>query len=239
MQAETFGTKPERRRSDTEIRFNWRGWLLVVGAALTLALVSWLTNITTMAQISGEADNFLAFRFTFSKLASSGVAWAGLAILCGWLVRGPLQAAAAGVLGSLLALFVHYGLGWMSGMFSSADLLDNNYWFVTGAIVGGPLGLIGAVARRFDNWGLMARMVVPVGAMLEPIVIGMFSPPAVLPWPERFSSVVCGILITGIGVVAGAVVLARAWIRKREPEEDVRTQEPITVAHIQSHSTHR
>ncbi len=208
VHVETLRTKSERRQSDIEIRFHWRGWVLVVVAALTLALVSWLTNITTLAQLSGEADNLLTFRFTVSKLANSGTACAGLAILCGWLIRRPVQAAAAGILGSLLALLAHYAMGWMSGMFDAADLSDNSYWFVTGTIVCGPLGLIGAVARRSDVWGLVARAVVPVGAFLEPLVIGMFFPPAMMNWPQRFSSVAGGILLMAFGVVSGVVFLA-------------------------------
>ncbi len=128
--------KVEQAETNAGFPFRWRGWALVVTAALALAVVSWLTNITTMAQISGEADGFLAFRFTFSKLVNSGTAWAGLAILCGWLVRRPLQAAAAGILGTLLALSAHYAMGWMSGMFDAADVSNNSYWFVTGVVAG-------------------------------------------------------------------------------------------------------
>lgn len=208
-------TGSERPYPAAEIRVHWRGWVLVVAAALVLAFVSWLTNITTVAQFSGQADDFLAFRYTFTMLANSGTAWAGLAILCGWLVRRPLQAAIAGVLGSLLSLTAHYCLGRLSGMFDSTIWAENSFWFVTSAIVCGPLGLIGAVARRVGVWGLLARMVVPVGAVLEPLVLGMFFPPAMLNWPQRFSSVACGIILTGIGAVSGAAILTTALGRTR------------------------
>ncbi len=198
----------EQPNSHAEIRVHWRGWTLVAAAALALAFASWLTNITSEAQVSGDADNFLAFRYTFSKLANSGTAWAGLAILCGWLVRRPLQAAAAGVLGSLLSLVAHYCLGRLSGIFDSTIWAENSFWFVASAIVCGPLGLLGAVARRFDIWGLVARMVVPLGAVLEPLVLRMFFPPAMLNWPQRFSSVASGIFLTGIGAACGAVIIA-------------------------------
>lgn len=198
-------------RGDT--RVHWRRWGAVVAAALALAVLSWLTNITSVAQMSGEANTFLAFRFTLSMLANSGTAWAGLAILCGWLVRRPLQAALAGIFASLLSLTAHYALGRLSGMFDASIWDENSSWFVLGVVACGPLGLIGSLARRIDGWGLLARVVVPVGAIVEPFEVGMFTPPALMNWPDRFSSIACGILLTIIGLVAGIVVFTRE--RKR------------------------
>ncbi len=73
-----------RQQTDWKVptNVNLRSWLLVVVVALALAVVCWATNITTMSQMSGEADEFKTFRLTVSKLANSGTAWAGLAILC-------------------------------------------------------------------------------------------------------------------------------------------------------------
>ena len=215
MHAETLTPASQEAHPGMEPRFHWRQWGLVVVAAVALALLSWLTNITSTAQMSGKADGFLAFRFTISMLANSGTAWAGLAILCGWLVRRPLQAAIAGVVGSLLSLTVHYSLGRLSGMFDPDIWAENSDWFVLGLVACGPLGLIGAAARRIDVWGLVARLVVPVGAVLEPLILGMFTPIAMMNWPDRFSSIACGILLTVIGVASSVVVLTGERRRRR------------------------
>ena len=42
-------------------------------------------------------------------------------------------------------------------------------------ILGGPLGLVGSLARRSGVLGMAARLLVPVAALLEPWVTGNFS----------------------------------------------------------------
>ncbi len=185
-----------------------RGWLLVLAVALGLAVVSWATNITTMTQMVGEANEFKTIRLTISKLANSGTVWAGLAILSGWFVGHPLRSFVAGIVGSEFSLAAHYAIGRVSGMFDATIWDENSSWFALGLVVCGPLGLIGAAARRRGPWGLVARMVVPVGAVIEPIVLGMFTPPEMLPWPDRFSSVACGVILVIAGSIGGMTVIA-------------------------------
>lgn len=115
-----------------------------------------------------EADTLLAVRSTVSKLVNSGAVWGGLPILSGWLVRRRVQAAAAGIVACLVALVVHYGVGRLLGLFDPTVWTENRFWVVLAVVVGGPLALIGSAARRVDRWGLLARLVVPVGAVLEP-----------------------------------------------------------------------
>ena len=114
------------------------------------------SNITTTAQLSAQADTLLAVRSTASKLLNSGTVWAGLPILSGWLVRRRTEAAAAGIAACLIALAVHYGVGQLLGQFDSTVWVDNWYWGAFAAVVGGPLGLVGAAACRVDRWGLLA-----------------------------------------------------------------------------------
>ncbi len=212
----TTETRRDQAHPKVGTNFDRRGWFLVGTAALALAVVSWVTNVTTMAQISGEANEFLTFRNTLSKLANSGTAWAGLAILCGWSVRRPISAAMAGVAGSWLALAAHYAIGRISGMFAADIWTENVEWFMAAVLFGGPLGLVGAAARRGDVWGFIARLVVPVGAVLEPFVIGMFTSSPMRSWPDRFASVVCGIILIAGGVVCGvAFVITNAVGRRR------------------------
>lgn len=184
-----------------------RGWCLVIAAATGLALVSSASNVTTASQLSGEADALLVVRSTVSKLVNAGTAWAGLAVLSGWLVRRPVQAVAAGIAGCLLALVVHYGSGRILGLFGSGVWTENSYWFAAAVVLGGPLGLVGATARRPGSWGRVSRLLVPVAAALEPFATGLFTSPSVMPWTSRVSSVVTGIVLLGAGTVGGAAVL--------------------------------
>ena len=197
-----------------------RGWWLVLAASVALALVSLASNITTMAQISAEANTLLAIRSTISKLVNSGAVWGGLPILSGWLVRRPVHAAAAGIAACLVALVVHYGVGRLLGLFDPTVWTENRHWIALAAVVGGPLGLIGAAARRGDRWGLLARLVVPVGAFLEPFYVGMFAMPAIMPWPSRVSSIVCGVVLLAAGTSGGAAALLRHERRQSAQSAD-------------------
>ena len=126
--------------------------MLVLTAALVLAVVSLASNVTTTSQLAGDADALLAVRWTLSKLVNSGTVWAGLGILSGWLIGRPVRGALAGVVASLLALVAHYGLGRVTGVFGPDIWASNASWFVAAAVLGGPLGMVGAMARRADLW---------------------------------------------------------------------------------------
>lgn len=179
-----------------------------------LALVSLASNVTTTSQMEGNADTLLAARWTVSKLVNAGVVWGGLGILAGWLVRRPVQAFAAGIVAQLTACVVHYGTGQLVGMFEASDWVNNATWFAAAVILGGPLGLIGAVARRTDGWGTAARLIVPAGALLEPFVVGSFDAPAILPWPTRFAGTASGAVLLVAGVVGAVTILVLA-VRRR------------------------
>jgi len=180
-----------------------------VAAAVAVALVSLASNVTSVSQLSAESNTLLAVRSIISKLANSGAVWAGLPILAGWLVRRPLQAFAAGIVASLMALLVHYGVGRLFGMFDATVWAGNQMWFALALVAGGPLGLIGAAARRSGPWGLLASLVVPAGAMLEPFYLDMFSVPTIMPWPGRVASVAAGVVLVVAGVVGAGAVLIR------------------------------
>lgn len=185
-----------------------RTWGLVLLAALAVGLVALASNVTSEAQLSGEADEFLVVRFTLSKLVNAGTVWAGLAVLAGWLVRRPRPALLAGPLALVVALVAHYGVGRGIGMFDATVWSANVMWFVM-APLGAPLGLVGCAARRTDRWGLMARLLVPLGAVLEPFWSRMFSSPSILPWPDRVSDAVAGGVLFCAGCIGIAVVLVR------------------------------
>ncbi|SCG39967.1 hypothetical protein [Micromonospora humi] len=184
-----------------------RGWCLVVVAASVLALVSLASNVTTAGELEGRADTLLAGRLALSQMVNAGTVWAGLAVVSGWLVRRPAQAVAAGVVALLTACVVHYGVGTAFGMFDRGVWAANLFWLAGAVVVGGPLGLVGAIAHRADPWGVAARLVVPLGAVLEPFVVGRFTTPAILPWPNRVADVVSGLVLLVAGVVGCARIL--------------------------------
>ncbi len=169
-----------------------------------------VANVTTVAQLSGEDQGFAAIRKTASKLANSGVVWAGLAVLGGWLLRRPREAMLAGVTGCLLALVVHYGTAELSGLTPGATVASNREWFIAAVVAGPPLGLVGALARRLDAWGLLARLVVPAGAVTEPFLTGLLSPVSDGIWANRVSSLVTGWVLV-VGGVGLAILVVLRW----------------------------
>ncbi|MEO5982449.1 MAG: hypothetical protein ABIQ13_09065 [Pedococcus sp.] len=197
-----------------------RGWGLVLVAATVLALAALASNATTTSQMEAESNTLLAVRTTVSMLVNAGTVWAGLAVLSGWLVRRPVGAFAAGVIALLVALVVHYGVGLLLGMFDPDVWTENQLYFLAAVVLGGPLALVGAIARRPDLRGVLARLVVPAGAVLEPFVVGMFTSPAIMPWPGRVAGTVSGVLLLTAGTVGCIKVLGvarrqKSWTRGR------------------------
>lgn len=188
-----------------------RGWWLVIAAASVLALVSLASNVTTLSQLEGKANTLLAARLTFSQLVNAGTVWAGLAVVSGWLVRRTAPAVAAGVVALLTACIVHYGVGIAFEMFDPDVWTANLHWLTAAMLAGGPLGLVGAIARRLDPWGMAARLAVPAGAVLEPFVLGWFTTPAILPWPKRVADFVSGSVLLTAGAAGCVWVLAGVW----------------------------
>jgi hypothetical protein len=204
---------------------NRRGWSLVIVAASVLALVSLASNVATTSQLEGTANTLLASRLALSQLVNAGTVWAGLAVVSGWLVRRPAPAVAAGVVALLTACVVHYGVGLALGMFDRNVWTDNAHWLLAATVVGGPLGLVGAIARRLDPWGMAARLLVPAGAVLEPFVLGRFTTPAILPWPNRVADVITGSALLVAGV-AGCFRLLVGGRRRQARHERQAVAEP-------------
>ncbi|WP_432497926.1 hypothetical protein [Kineococcus gypseus] len=194
-----------------------RSWTPVVGAAVVLALLSLASNVTTAAQTTGGADALLAVRGTLSRLLNAGTVWAGLGVLAGWLLRRPARAAVGGVLSLLTACVVHYGTGRVLGVFEPSVWADNSSWFAAAVVVGGPLGLVGALARRPGGRGVPARLVVPAGAVLEPFVTGLFATPAVATWPQRVADLASGTVLLTAGAAGCLAVLAATRRAPRRP----------------------
>lgn len=152
----------------------------------------------------------LSVRTAVSLVVNAGTGWAGISVLAGWLVARPLPAAAAGILAALTSLTVHYGLGVVTGLMDPDSFRSNAAWFVVAAIMGAPLGLIGAMAGRVGTWGVLARLVVQLGAVLEPWLLDLLFPPAFHPLPIAVARWAAGIVLTLLGLLGAAVVLRRS-----------------------------
>lgn len=110
----------------------------------------------------------------------------------------------------LLALVAHYGVGALFGMFPADIWTANAYWFAAAVIRGGPLGVVGSLARRADRLGMAARLLVPIAELAEPFVTGKLSNPAFLPWAHRVSDLVSGVVVVAGGVVNVVLMVAAA-----------------------------
>ena len=187
-----------------------RAWFRLAVAAIGVSLISLLTNVTSLEQLSGADQEFAAIRKILTRLTNAGVLWAGVAFLGGWLVRRPAPAIIAGTAGLVIALVTHYGFASLTGLMPWTDLASNYLWFLSALLFGPPLGLIGAYARRTDGWGLLARLIMPAGMIIEPIYFRMLFPVPLDTWSNRVSAQVAGSILIMGGIVFATIVI-RNW----------------------------
>jgi hypothetical protein len=176
-------------------------------AACLLGVLSLLVNITTGSQLSGQDQEIFAIRRTGSLLLNSGTVWAGLSVLAGWLVRRPIPAALAGVGAGMGALVVHYALGETTGVMPAGSFGSNVVWFTIAGVTGAPLGLVGALSTRAGRWGVTSRLLVPLGAVLEPWVVHWWQPDALTTPAQRVSDLAAATILTVAGLAAAAWVI--------------------------------
>ncbi|MBP6995047.1 MAG: hypothetical protein KBB39_02785 [Phycicoccus sp.] len=195
-----------------------RGLVLLMASA-ALGLLALASNVTTTAQLSGEANDVLAARLIVSKLVNSGTVWAGIGIVAGWWVGRWTWAILGAVVASETALAVHYAVGEAVGMYDDTVWLSNVHWFIAALIVGPVLGVIGSLARRAGALGTAAALALPLGALIEPFLLGMFTMDPIFPWPQRLATAVCGGILVVAGVVGAMLVLrSRAGSPRRRLE---------------------
>lgn len=191
------------------VRLLARPWGRVALACTALAVISLLTNLSFPAEMEGHWQVYSFLRKSLSRFANSRTLWAGAALYAGWQMRGLFPAALAGVLAAEGTLLIHYLLGTLIGFFSVAEAASNQIWFTAGLVLCAPLGCIGHLASRPGWVGLLCRLVLPLGALLEPWVLRMFDPYPQLPWAVRCSSITCGVMLTILGAVTMVLVLVR------------------------------
>lgn len=191
---------------------------------VALAAAPLIANIALPPEMAGRWEVYSFLRKSVSRFLSAGTLWAAVAVYAGWQSRRPLVAILAGVAASEATLLLHYLLGMLTGLYGVGELATNVSWFLAGVVLCGPLGLVGWLAARRGWIGLAARLVVPAAAVAEPWVLGLFAPYPELPWPVRASSIVCGVLLTVIGVVAGLAVLVTGPAGFRLPGDEERPE---------------
>lgn len=175
-----------------------------------IAVASLLSNITTDAQLSGQAETITYLRKVVSKFLNSGTLWAALGFYAGWLYSGsksrpaplwvPVVAAAAASLGALAG---HYALGNLLGIMEPSIWIENYHWFIAAVIISGPLGWVGARSAQEDRIGKLLRYLVPGGAIAEPLATGMFWYPSGFSFPvsEVASNYTVGLLLMLLGAL--------------------------------------
>lgn len=182
----------------------------MVVAAMALGIAALVTNIQTDAQLEGRDPTGQAVRLALSQVANAPSVWVGLLVLSGWLMRTPRRGAVAGPVGGLLALVTHYTLGELGGTFTlSSGFGSNLSWFAAAAMLGVPLGVLGAFARRRDVLGLGARLLVPIACVADPVVALQWQPDALLPRPQQVADVATAVVLTAVGVTSAVLVLLR------------------------------
>jgi len=143
-------------------------WMSTTALGISLGFLSAWTDV-----FAGGLEPAPAWRVLAMAL-NAGCTWAGLAVLCGWVMRTPGRGAVAGFLGLAVAVAAYYGYGVLFGDRSGVGLGVTGaarVWLFASIVVGPVLGVIGAAIRRPGLPGLLASLVVPAGVVAEMLVL--------------------------------------------------------------------
>ncbi|WP_022867662.1 hypothetical protein [Schaalia vaccimaxillae] len=186
--------------------------LWILAAALVLGVASVLVNIQSAESLEiVTADPRLTAQLTVAYLLN-GAVWAILLICAGWAGRSWVSSAILAICTALVALAVHYGLGWAIGFFDKEAVASNLYWFAFGAVLAIPLGLIGHLARYTNIWGSLARLTIPGGLIAEPFALHRFTNLEYLRPADAAASQISGGIEVTLGLLL-AIGLVYAWRR--------------------------
>ncbi|QDZ15729.1 hypothetical protein [Humibacter ginsenosidimutans] len=95
-------------------------------------------------------------------------------------------------------------------------LTDLAMWSACAAVVCWPLARIGAALHRRDIWGLLARLVIPLGALLEVLGTRLPSELRVQPLPL---TVAAYLIVVGAAICAIVVLCVQYFHRTRPVEQ--------------------
>ena len=144
-------------------------------------------------------------RRSCSIILDVGWAWAALAVAAGWLAGAPVRGALAAALALLAATTAYYAL---DSVLREEPLTsywpELQRWWLASVACGPVLGAVGAFIGRGGVQGLLAGLVVPVGALAQMVVL----PPGsgnLIATPEM--RLAWAIVLAASCVVAGVVVV--------------------------------
>jgi hypothetical protein len=187
-------------------------WLAVVGLGITLGVATAWVDV----RAGGLEQNDL-WRAA-SMFLNAGSTWATLAIVSGWVIGRPIPAAIAGAAALGAAVVGYYAFGLLAGDRTQVGLEGVSgaigLWTVLAVVAGPVLGIAGALIRRPGWIGRIATVVVPVGIVVEMVVLRRlgdetFAVDPALAWTQTA-------MITVSILAAGAILIRR---RRRSTTE--------------------
>ena len=169
-----------------------------LGGRLVRARWTWVTEVAEVG----------------SLLLDVGWAWAAVAVAAGWLARAIVRAAAAGAVSLMTAAAAYYLMDSLLRQEPVAGYIgETRYWWLASLTLGPLLGAVGASLVRSGVIGLLARLIVPVGALVQTIVLqpGLAS-------SSRPAAVWALVIVSAASVASISLVAARfAAQRSRGP----------------------
>lgn len=183
---------------------------LVAGIALgaTDSVVNHVANLRGEDVLArSERSGWTQAAEFVGMVLDSAWAWAAVAVLVGWLIArrgaGIPASALAGAVVLLSATAVYYGV---DVLFDGGGLWHRamKVWLVCSVVFGPVLGAVGALTRRPGTVGVLAGMVVPVGAVLDMAL-----------WPPQQDSPMARPVVGAVWLVA-ALTTVVVYLRKRK-----------------------
>ena len=119
-----------------------------------------------------------AWPSALTYVLNAGWAWAGLMVAGGLCARAPLGGMVTALVAAAFANTAYYlGDSWWAGASQPGVVVERDsfmvalpevgLWTLVALVLAPGLGVVGALQRRRDLWGLLAVAVVPVGASVE------------------------------------------------------------------------
>ena len=107
-----------------------------------------------------------------SLVLDVGWAWAAVAVASGWLAGAIVRGAAAGAVSLLSATAAYYLMDSVLRDESALGYLgEARYWWLASLTLGPFLGAVGAMLVRSGVVGLLALLIVPVGALVQTLFL--------------------------------------------------------------------
>ncbi|MBF8193936.1 hypothetical protein ITP53_51335 [Nonomuraea sp. K274] len=167
-------------------RPGWKSLVGVLAAGAVFGAATSLANAVAHPSVDLESreatTNGWSFVEIVSVLLDSGWAWAGLAVLAGFLATRAKQrglgaralgrGAVAGVVSLLAATAAYYAVDTVVHDVPLGSYgYDTAFWWAASVLLGPILGAIGSCARRPGMIGVLAKVTVPVGAAVQMVVM--------------------------------------------------------------------